>query len=178
MADAAFETDRFDYQQETERLAALNATGILDTPPEASYDTITRLAGEYFRAVSAVLTFGDEGRVWVKSCWGQQVRELPRKDSIFDMVLEADGPVLVPDISLLPQFKGPRLLFKQLRVVSFAAVPVRSSDGKIIGTLDLFFSELREAMTPDQLQMLQNLADMASSQLELRRLQKIGRAHV
>jgi EAL domain-containing protein (putative c-di-GMP-specific phosphodiesterase class I) len=177
MADVAFETDRFDYQQEIERLAALNATGILDTPPEASFDTIARLTGEYFRAVSAVLTFGDEGRVWVKSCWGQQVRELPRKDSIFDMVLEADGPVLVPDISRLPQSKGPRLLFKQLSVVSFAAVPVRSSDGKIIGTLTLFFSDTRAGMTPDQLQMLQNLADMAASQLELRRLQNSINGH-
>jgi EAL domain-containing protein (putative c-di-GMP-specific phosphodiesterase class I) len=177
MADAALETEGFDRQQESERLAALNATGILDTPPEPCYDTITRLAGEYFRAASAGLTFGDEGRIWVKSYWGQHVRELPRKDSIFDMVLEADGPVLVPDISRLPQCKGPRLLFKQLCVVSFAAVPVRSSDGKILGTLNLFFHDAREKMTPDQLRLLQNLADMASSQLELRRLQNTITGH-
>ena len=177
MADAAFETDRFDHQQEAERLAALSATGILDTPPEPSYDTITRLAGEYFRAVSAGLIFGDAGRVWAKSYWGQPIRELPRKDSIFDMVLAADGPVVIPDISKLPQSQGPRLLFKQLNVGSFAAVPVRSSDGKIIGTLTLFFHETREGMTPDQLHMLQGLADMASSQLELRKLHNTITGH-
>jgi EAL domain-containing protein (putative c-di-GMP-specific phosphodiesterase class I) len=177
MAYAALETDRFDHQQEIERLAALSATGILDTPPEPNYDTITRLAAEYFQAASAGLTFVDEGRVWVKSYWGQHVRELPRKDSIFDMVLAADGPVVVPDISQLPQSQGPRLLFKQLNVGSFAAVPVRSTDRKILGTLTLFFHETREGLTPDQLHMLQNLANMASCQLELRRLHNTIAGH-
>ena len=41
------ETDR---RQEDARLAALVSTDILDTPPEAAYDTITRLAAEYFQA--------------------------------------------------------------------------------------------------------------------------------
>ena len=87
MQQAELEIGRLDHQQEAERVAALLATGILDTPPEAGYDAITRLAAEYFQADSAGLGFADESRVWIKSSWGLQARELPRKNSIFDLVL-------------------------------------------------------------------------------------------
>ena len=50
-----------------------------------------------------LLGFADEGRVWTKSFWGESVRELPRRDSIFDMVLAEDGPVVVPDVAADPR---------------------------------------------------------------------------
>jgi len=53
MPQVDLEMAGIDWQQEAERLAVLNATGILDTPPEPAYDTITRLAAEYFQADSA-----------------------------------------------------------------------------------------------------------------------------
>lgn len=164
-----FEMDR---QQEDQRLAALISTDILDTPPEASYDTITRLAGEYFQADSAALGFADESRVWMKSCWRQMVRELPRKNSVYNMVLAEDGPVIVADISKLRHCDEliPRL--KHLGVASFASVPVRSSEGRILGVLTIFRNQPSPVMLPDALRTLENLADMVSSQLELRKLRK------
>jgi EAL domain-containing protein (putative c-di-GMP-specific phosphodiesterase class I) len=56
--------------------------------------------------------------------------------------------------------------------VFFAGVPVRSFDGKILGVLTIFRSQSEPGMTPDALHMLESLADMVSSQLELRRLRK------
>ena len=106
MQQAELEIGRLDHQQEAERVAALLATGILDTPPEAGYDAITRLAAEYFQADSAGLGFADESRVWIKSSWGLQARELPRKNSIFDLVLAEDGPVVVSGFSQTPQLDG------------------------------------------------------------------------
>jgi EAL domain-containing protein (putative c-di-GMP-specific phosphodiesterase class I) len=177
MAEATLEIGRLNLPRETERLSALSATGILDTPPEASYDAITRLAAQYFQANTALLSFADESRVWVKSSWGQQIREMPRRDSIFDMVLTANGPVVVPDIIELPEFKEPRLIFNLVNARFFAAAPVRSSDSKILGTLAIFSSEPRPSLVPDELHMLENLADMASSQLELRRLHNTITGH-
>ena len=69
MPQVAIELEVADQQQESARLAALYATGILDTPPEPGYDAITRLAAEYFQADSAAIAFADESRVWMKSCW-------------------------------------------------------------------------------------------------------------
>src|SRR5215469_12124891 len=37
------------FEQESARLAALYATGILDTAPDPAYDAITRLAAEHFQ---------------------------------------------------------------------------------------------------------------------------------
>ena len=167
------ETVKNERQGEKERLAALASLEILDTPPEPGYDAVTRLAAEYFQADSAGLAFADESRVWMKSHYGEHVRELPRKNSIFDRVLAEDGPVMVMDHlgqSILDE-QAPRL--RQLGVNFFAGVPVRSFDDKILGALCLFWREPRPRLTPDELRMFESLADIISSQLELRRLRKL-----
>lgn len=170
MPQTELEMGNTDRQQEDARLAALVSTGILDTAPESGYDAITRLAAEYFQADTALLGFADESRVWIKSHWGEAVRELPRKSSIFEMVLTEDGPVIVPDIAGHPEFKGRRLTLRRLTVGSFASAPVRSHDGRILGVLTVFGSQPRRKMALDELRMLESLADMVASQLELRRL--------
>jgi EAL domain-containing protein (putative c-di-GMP-specific phosphodiesterase class I) len=161
-----------DRQQEDARLAALISTGILDTPPEPAYDTIARLAAEYFQADSATIGFADESRVWMKSTWGQMVRELPRKNSIFELVLAEDGPVIVSDLSGHPLRDGLVHRFKHLGLTSFASAPVRSAEGRILGILTIFHNGPIPEMTPEALRTLESLADMVSSQLELRRLRK------
>jgi EAL domain-containing protein (putative c-di-GMP-specific phosphodiesterase class I) len=172
MPQAELEIGRIDRQQEAARLAALISIEILDTPPEPSYDAITRLAAEYFQADSATIAFADESRVWIKSSWRQTVRELPRKNSIFDLVLDEDGPVIVQDIYGHPEYSAllPRL--KHLDVASFASVPVRPFEGRILGVLTIFRRKHGQEMPPDALRMLESLADLVSSQLELRRLRK------
>jgi len=172
MPQAALETEKFDLDHEDARLAALVSTGILDTPPESSFDAITRLAAEYFRADTVLLGFADESRVWIKSHWGEPVRELPRRQSIFEMVLAKDGPVIVPDVALHAELKGHKLPLRRIDPASFASVPVRSQDGMILGVLTVYACEPRGAMALDQLRMLESLADMAAGQLELRRLRR------
>ena len=147
------------------------STGILDTEPESCYDAITRLCAEYFKADTVLLGFADESRVWTKSWAGHAIREIPRRHSIFDMVLAADGPVVVPDASLIPEDQ--RLLIQSRRpdIVSFASAPVRSIEGCILGSLTILFSVFRDGMNSDQISMLESLANMVASQLELRRIQ-------
>jgi EAL domain-containing protein (putative c-di-GMP-specific phosphodiesterase class I) len=163
------ETDR---RQEDARLAALVSTDILDTPPEAAYDTITRLAAEYFQANACTIAFGDESRVWMKSCWRQTVRELPRQNSIFDLVLATDAPLIISNIHNHPEYSALFPRFKHLGMASFASVPVRSADGKILGILTIFHNKPCAEMTPDAIRTLESMAEMVSSLLELRRLRK------
>jgi EAL domain-containing protein (putative c-di-GMP-specific phosphodiesterase class I) len=167
---AELEINAADQQQEDVRLAALISVGILDTPPEPAYDAITRLAAEYFRVDSAAIGFADESRIWMKSSWGKASRELPRKNSIFDLVLAQDGPVIVSDTSKYPWHDrlSPRL--KSHGHASFASAPVRSPDRKIIGVLTIFRNKPSAEMQPEAIRTLENLAEMVSSQLELRKL--------
>src|SRR5208337_3842304 len=64
----------------------------------------------------------------------------------------------------------PRL--KMLGMASFACVPVRSFSGKILGILIIFHREKGWDIPPDAIRTLESLADLVSSQLELRRLRK------
>ena len=164
---------RLGGQDEDARLNALALTGILDTAPETSFDAITRLAAEYFKADTVLLGFADESRVWIKSYWGEPVRELPRKHSIFERVLAEDGPVVVSNINDDPVYQERRVPLRRLEALSFASAPVRTSDGKILGVLTIFSCEPRRPMAVTELRMLESLADIAAGQLELRRLRKV-----
>ena len=177
MPQTELESRRIDWDQENERLAALVATGILDTAPEPSYDVITRLAAEYFQADTVLLGFGDQSRVWIKSHWGEPVGELPRRGSVFEMVLGEDGPVVVSNIDNDPRFTGHHLPLRRIDPVSFAGVPVRSHDGMILGALIVFSCQPRRPMASGELHMLESMAEMVASQLELRRLRKVFQGH-
>jgi GAF domain-containing protein len=115
MAQVEFAISKVERQEEDARLEALASTGILDTAPEASFDAITRLAAEYFKADTVLLGFADESRVWIKSHWGEPVRELPRRQSIFERVLAEGGSVVVPDINDDPEFREWRLPLRRIR---------------------------------------------------------------
>jgi len=177
MPQAELENCRTNWEQENERLAALASTGILDTAPEASFDAITRLCAEYFKADTVLLGFADESRFWIKSYWGEPVRELPRSGSIFDVVLAEDGPVVVTDIKEDPVFMMRGLPLRRLDPVSFASAPVRSCEGRILGTLTVFSCQPRRPMAVGELRMLESMADLVASQLELRRLRKTFDGH-
>jgi GAF domain-containing protein len=143
MPKAQLATETMESELEAARLTALVSTGILDTEPEPSYDAITRLAAEYFRADSAGIGFADESRIWIKSSWGRSLRELPRKDSIFDRVLAQNGPLVISIMSKAAEIEQQALLPRLFGATLFAAVPVRSFDGKILGILTIFFRHPR-----------------------------------
>jgi EAL domain-containing protein (putative c-di-GMP-specific phosphodiesterase class I) len=165
--------ERLIDQREYARLGALNLTAILDTPSEPSFEAITRLAAEYFHADTVLLSFADESREWIKSSWGEHVRELPRLGSVFEMVLAQNGPVVVPDLRRDPAFANRRMMLRRLEVGSFASVPVRAPNQEILGTLTIYGVEPRRFMAADELHMLENLAGMVANNLELRRLQRV-----
>ena len=171
------ESAKSDGQEEDARLEALASTGILDTAPEANFDAITRLTAEYFKADTVLLGFADESRFWIKSYWGEPVRELPRKQSIFERVLAEDGPVVVSNINDDPDCRERRLPLRRLDPLSFASAPVRTADGKILGVLTIFSCQPRRPMAVTELRMLESLADIAAGQLELRRLRKAINGH-
>jgi EAL domain-containing protein (putative c-di-GMP-specific phosphodiesterase class I) len=177
MAQVELAISKMEKPEEDARLEALASSGILDTAPEASFDAITRLAAEYFKADTVLLGFADESRVWIKSYWGEPVRELPRQQSIFDRVLAEDGSVVVSDINNDPELRERRLPLRRLEAQSFASTPVRSSDGKILGALTIYSCQPRRAMAITELRTLESLADIVAGQLELRRLRKAFNGH-
>jgi EAL domain-containing protein (putative c-di-GMP-specific phosphodiesterase class I) len=177
MLQTELEMSKTDRRHEATRLSVLNSFGILDTPPEASFDTINRLAAEYFHADAALLGFVDSARIWIKSHWGEVVRELPRGHSLFEMVIDADGPVVIPDLAVHSCFLQHHSPIRQFETAFCAGVPVRSTNGSILGALTIFARQPRAGMSQDELQMLERLAGIAASQLELHRLRRTFTRH-
>ena len=176
MANAEIQASEEAFGEESARLAALYAAGILDTEQEPAFDAIARLAVEHFGADSAVIGFADETRYWVKSHWGESIRERPRNASIFNMVLKLGHTVEIADLSACPEFEGPCVPGKRHTYTFAASAPVRIANGFIVGTLVVFLSKPRPPLTAKELATLESLADMVSSLVELRRLRRsIGR---
>lgn len=157
---------------EAERLTALREYDVLDTPREASYDSIAQLAVQCLDGDSGEIGFGDASRVWIKSSWGDHVQEVPRKNSIFEMVLREGGPVFVPDLTKCTKLAGRLLSLKNAQASFFAAAPVRTPEGWIVGVLAVFGREPRVNMRHEDLEVLQSFADLVSDELELRRLRR------
>ena len=163
-----------DHRCEASRIAALAAYAILDTPPEPCYDHITRLAAEYFKADACCLGFADESRVWIKSWWGEHVRELPRDHSVFDLVLQQDGPVVVLNAALCESAQARPLVSRIIDALFFASAPVRTPSGEIVASLTIFAAQPRSGFSADQLHMLQSMADMIAAHLELGKLRRVS----
>jgi EAL domain-containing protein (putative c-di-GMP-specific phosphodiesterase class I) len=170
MQQAQCDTGEADSDLEAARLADLESYGILDTPPEACYDVITHLAADYFGAAAATVAFADKTRVWTKSHYGPVVRELPRENSVFEMVYAADGPVIVEDLPSHPAFQRHRLHVRQLGFRSLAGVPVYSAEGRVLGMLAVFCKDAGSVFTAQQIERLESMAGMVSTQMELQRL--------
>src|SRR5260370_24095366 len=89
---------------EEQRLVALRALGILDTPPEERFDRITRLAQRLFGVPIALISFVDAERQWIKSCRGPYGKQIARDLSFCGHALLGQGPLVVPDTLLDERF--------------------------------------------------------------------------
>ena len=87
----------FSPDGEAERLAALFASDILDTPPEAAFDRIVQLAVQSLDVLAAAVSFVDGDRQWCKAVVGLPFCELPRQHSFCAHTLLAEDIFVVPD---------------------------------------------------------------------------------
>ena len=61
------------------RLTILQSSGILDTPPEAQFDDLTRVASFICKTPISLISLLDEKRQWFKSRVGLEAKETPRR---------------------------------------------------------------------------------------------------
>ena len=60
-------------ENELERMEALRHYAILDTPPDGSFDDITKLAALLFDVPIAIISMVDTDRIWFKSAFGLSI---------------------------------------------------------------------------------------------------------
>ena len=153
---------------ETERLAALHRYRILDTPAEAAFDRITRLAARLFGMPIALISLVDDSRAWFKSCIGFDAREVPRDNTLCSFAVLTDQPLIVPDASQDDRFACNPFVQGEPGVRFYAGAPLLSQDGFNLGTLCLLDSQPHDPLTPEQQATLVDLAALVVDELDLR----------
>lgn len=160
MIDIAKETERL-------RLAALRNYKVLDTPREAPFDRIARLARTALHTPMAQISFVDQDRQWLKSSEGLSFRETPRSESFCTHTIAAGVPLIVPDARADARFRDLPLVTQAPYVRCYMGVPLRTPAGLSIGALAVMDTQVREA-SGEEIAILQDLAQLVMDELELR----------
>jgi PAS domain S-box-containing protein len=155
----------------SDRIATLRATGLLDSPREESYDRLTRVAAATLRAPMALMTLVDAERQFFKSSFGLPQpwaagREAPLGSTLCDRVVTSGAPVVLGDVRADPGARQSRAI-AEMGIVAYAGVPLRTVEGQVIGA----FSGADRAprrWESSEVSLLEDLSAAAMHEVELR----------
>jgi ribonuclease BN (tRNA processing enzyme) len=161
-------------QDEEFRLETLRSINLLDTPPDARFDRITRLAGRFFAVPIALITLVDSRRQWFKSCVGLEMRETSRESSFCAHAVFNRKTLVVNDALADDRFAENPLVVDDPRVRFYAGSPLILKDGSCLGALAVLDTRPRWFAASD-VQLLEDLRDLAVSEIERERAARGGR---
>lgn len=169
--------------EDPQRLASLRATGLLDSPPEEVFDRLTRLATLVTNAPVALVSLVDRERQFFKSQHGlaepwASRRETPLSHSFCQHAVDSGEPLVIEDARGHPLVHD-NLATRDLGVIAYLGVPLRTSDGHVLGSFCIVDRKSR-AWTDEQVQLVCQLAEAAVREIELRTELAVlqGRHHV
>jgi diguanylate cyclase (GGDEF)-like protein len=150
------------------RLAALAESGLVDTPPEAAFDRVTRLVAETLHVPVALFTLVTPQRQVFKSSVGVgELRETPLSHSFCRHVVDSGAPLEVVDARTHPKVRDNPAI-EDFGIVSYLGMPLTTSDGVRLGALCAIDHEPRQWTGRDH-GVLEDLAGAAMAEVELRR---------
>lgn len=156
---------------EAARLEALHEYDILDTPPEGSFDNITRLAKLIFGTSMSSLSLIDKDRQWLKSSHGMANKEVPRSISFCAHAIATNGPTVVLDTLQDERFRDNPLVVGDPGLRFYAGMPLVTTANANLGALCVLDTSPRpDGVSAEHLDALYALSRMAVDAIELRRL--------
>jgi len=150
------------------RVAALRRYQIINSHRETAFDSICELACELFSCPISHISFLDEDTEHIKAEIG-----LNGMDKVSRGIGFCTIAILQPEIMLVEDTLNNDLFARhpyvtdKLRIRFYAAAPVVTPDGFVIGTMCLIDTKPR-TMTEQEKQLLQKLARVVMEQTELR----------
>ena len=151
-------------------LQTARACKLLDTPPEASFDRLTRLAGRLLGVKVSMVTVMDKNRQFFKSARGlpepwMSRRETPLSHSFCQHVVARSQPLIVQDARQHETLQH-NLAVSDLGVVAYLGVPL-ALKGVAFGALCVIDQEARN-WSQEDLEALQDLAQNVVTEIEFR----------
>lgn len=156
--------------QDPDRIADVVDAGLLDTPPEKSFDRLTGLAAKLLNAPTALVTVVDKERQFFKSQvglaqpWAGE-RQTRLSHSFCQWVVAGRENVVVANANDHAVLKY-NLAIRDLGVVAYAGVPLDGRKGNAIGSFCAIDSKPRE-WSAAELATLEDLARIAQAYVTL-----------
>ena len=157
---------------EQQRLNALRASELLDTPPEERFDRLTRLAQRLFGVPIALVSLVDAERQWFKSRQGLDACETGRDISFCGHTILGDEIFEVVDARLDPRFADNPLVTGPPHIRFYVGAPLSTRAGLRLGTLCLIDRQPRQLSAEDRL-ALRELADCVEAEINGLRERKL-----
>lgn len=156
-------------ENEIERLQALRALDVLDTPAEDRFDRLTRVAQRHFQVPIALVSLVDAERQWFKSKQGLDACETSRGISFCGHAILGGEIFCIPNALEDPRFADNPLVTGGPAIRFYAGAPLHAPNGQRVGTLCIIDSKPRR-FSPEELSVLRDLADGVEAELERARL--------
>ena len=153
------------------RLAAVRDSGLLDSPPEESFDRLTRLAAKLTGAPVTFVSLVDAGRDFYKSAIGlgeplSTTRQLSGR-TFCHHALVAKEALILEDVTQLPVFRDVPTV-DSLGIRAYAGIPLKTEDGEVLGSFcAVDFKPKR--WTEWEIEVLIELAHSAMREIRLRK---------
>ena len=153
------------------RLAAVQATGLLDTEPEQAFDDLADLAAAITGCERAFITLVDENRSFWKSCVGVGVQEAgkrrnPARESFCYFLVGLGGRFVVDDAAAdLRTRDHPSVA--PMKIGAWAGYPILGPGGEVLGSMCVI-DENPHPWRAAELASLGTLARAVSDEINLR----------
>ena len=153
-----------------ERIAAVRATGLLDTPPEPEFDRLTRLAAKLTGAPVTFVSLVSEDRDFYKSCFGfpeplASERQLTGT-TFCHFALVSKGALVIENAIDHPVYRDVPTVHT-LGVRAYLGIPLVTQAGEAIGSFCAIDFKPRK-WTPLDVEVMQELAESTLREIELR----------
>src|SRR3954468_2267991 len=152
-------------------IQALRSTALLNSPPEEAFDRLTRLASHALNVPVALVSLVSDDRQFFKSCigvaepWASQ-RGTPLTHSFCQHAVPTGEPLVIEDARETPLVRD-NLAIPDLDVIAYAGVPLKTSDGAVLGTFCAIDHQPR-AWSDADLAFVREMAQSAMTEIELR----------
>jgi len=156
---------------EENRLTVLHSYGVLDTPADAEYDALTRLAAYICGSPIALISLVDDHRQWFLSKQGMETGQTPRNVSFCRYTIQRDEVFEVTDASLDKRFNGNPLVTGSPYIRHYCGAPLVTAGGYRLGSLCVIDRKPKK-LDDAQKAALQTLAAEVVMRLKLKRQQQ------
>ena len=142
---------------EEKRIEELKRYNILDTPPDGSFDRITRLASTLFEVPIVIISLVDTDRIWFKSAYGLNVNQINRDPGLCASAILSEDVYVVNNAATDPRTLANPLVAGEFGLRFYAAAPLQTESQCNLGTLCIIDKTPR-SLTEKEQKMLMEVA--------------------